>query len=247
MVNVTEAEIMQEVAEAEEQGLKAQHSPMPERVDTSEIQGFDKMTYQVPPEDQAAWVPAWELKVDIDGEEYGVPCKLARNQLGHYLMKKREVDGGRRFTVRPPARMAAQAQFACFANEQCRKKVATRGMLYDHIMGCHPGEAKIYADFMEDLRHKIAADNPRLAKVVERIVNQPDPGGVQAVPVHVRQQIEESLPEVDETLGADEQQNVSRRVGPELFYCQEPDCNRFFDSNHGRQMHVKLVHKRRKR
>lgn len=226
------ADIMEEVAEAERKGLKPEHRAVPEPI------GHEGMTYKVPPEDQAAWVPGWELKVDRWGEEYGVPVRMPRMQLGLWLNKRREADGGRRFTVRPPAKLAALPQFECFANDNCHKRVDTRAKLVDHIERNHQQEAKIYEPFMQQLRDAVVTDNTRLAALVTDMAQRQDQGVI-AVSREVQQEIAQQLPAVDETAGLSPVATVTGRVQPaqQIYYCRVPGCGRFFDSEHGVRTH----------
>src|SRR5574338_477247 len=104
----TEAELAAAKAEAEAQYQRASIQQGQRIDDAAHIPGTVKpMTYRIPEEDQGAWVMVWELKVDANGLEYGIPRRAPRQQLGLWLQKRREFDGGLRFTVDMPPRIAA--------------------------------------------------------------------------------------------------------------------------------------------
>jgi len=145
----------------------------PEEIAFEGIPGVTRSQYLVRPEDESAWLPAWQLKVDRDGTEYGVPTRLPKGQLDHYLAKRRPVDGGKRFTLHQPANLLPEPRFRCFIGD-CRKRVQERIHLIRHIEVCHAQEAAGYAPMLDKLRQAIAKDNPRLAALVDDIAATPD-------------------------------------------------------------------------
>src|SRR5574338_1480879 len=55
-----------------------------------ELSGAVKpMQYRIAAADQGSWVMVWELKLDANGEVYGDPTRVPRQQLGLWLQKKR--------------------------------------------------------------------------------------------------------------------------------------------------------------
>lgn len=147
------------------------------------IPGALSARYILREEDRAAWFPAWELKVDRFGEEYGVPTRLPKGQREYYLNKKRPSDGRRRFTEHQPANVLPPGQYECFIGD-CHKRVRERWTLVQHIEACHSQEAAAYKPFLDQLRQAIVRDNPRLAALVEGIAGTPEepPHVVAAVP-----------------------------------------------------------------
>jgi hypothetical protein len=163
----------------------------------SEIPGGGTFTYQVSDPDKESWRPAWRLEVGRDGSEYGKPMKLPKDptQLARYLAKKR-LDGGRLFTLKMPERISPQGQFECFvAPDACKKRAPTKGLLVDHMEGCHPSESRHYAPFIQQIRDSIAAENPALAKMVQRIANTPDLTPL-VVPPQVRAAHDADVPDI---------------------------------------------------
>ena len=151
--------------------LEAGHMEVEEPITYDGIPGI--RSYYIQPHDKAAWLPAWELKVDRWGTVYGTPTRLPRGQLEYYLMKKRPVDGGPRFTLKAPAKVLPEAQFQCFVGD-CQKRVRERAQLVAHIEACHPQEAKSYGPLLEQLRQAVVRDNPKLATLIEEIAETPD-------------------------------------------------------------------------
>lgn len=140
------------------------------------IPGGGTFTYQVSDPDKESWRPAWRLEVGRDGVEYGKPMKLPKDptQLSRYLAKRR-LDGGRLFTLKMPERIAPQGQFICFvAPDACQKHAPTKGLLIDHMEGCHPAECRHYAPFIKEIKDSIAGENPALAAMVKVIAATPD-------------------------------------------------------------------------
>lgn len=191
------------------------------------------MTYVIPESDQASWVMGWELKTDRDGNEYGIPRRMPRQQLGLWLQKKREKDGGRRFTIDQPVRIAAEPQFECFIGE-CSKRVYERVWLIQHIKVNHPVEAQAYTEFITKLEKAIAADNPKMAKLVEDLVGRSD-DGLHTVEVKPQPRTEE----IDVTAGTPTVSMLGIKKESEIivYRCEVAGCTRFFDSSQALQMH----------
>lgn len=161
------------------------------------IPGGGTFTYQVSDPDKESWRPAWRLEVGRDGLEYGKPMKLPKDptQLARYLAKKR-MDGGRLFTLRMPERIAPQGKFVCFvAPEACQKHAPTKGLLIDHMEGCHPAECRHYAPFIKEIRDSIAGENPALAAMVKMIAGTPDNETV-VIPELVRAAHDATVPDI---------------------------------------------------
>lgn len=153
------------------------------------------LTYQVSDADKEAWRPAWRLEVGYDGIEYGKPMKLPKNvnALANYLSKRRK-DGGRLFTLAMPERIAPRGEFVCFVvPEVCDKHAPTKGLLIDHMEGCHPKESAHHAPLIKQLRDSIAAENPALQQIVDKYTSMPDRASV-VVPEDIREQHNVSVP-----------------------------------------------------
>lgn len=193
---VTQTDTAAEVAEAlgvpsEELAAMAPMA-MPEG-----IPGGGSFTYQVSDPDKESWRPAWRLELGRDGKEYGKPMKLPKDptQLSRYLAKKR-LDGGRLFTLRMPEHIAPQGQFVCFvAPDACQKHAPTKGLLLDHMEGCHPAESRHYAPFLKEIRDSIAGENPALAAMVKLIAQTPDNAPLH-VPEEVRAAHDATVPDI---------------------------------------------------
>lgn len=222
----------------------SQDIPSP-KVDVTEIPGAQSMTIR--PEDVGSWVAAWELKVDRDGQEYGVPVKLPRGQLPHYVSKKREVDGGRRFTLQMPARLAPIPQYVCPVGS-CTKRVDMRTKLLGHIQNYHAQEAVYYAPFLKELQDAIIRDNPKMAALFADIAGTPETGLV-SVPTLLQGEGVES-PEEEEIIDVSgmggARPHGRPQVGPVIYHCRVPDCTRFFDSPKAEKMHQVVAHKKEK-
>lgn len=192
MVTSTETEVA-EALEVDPQELAAMAAqPMP-----ADIPGGGTFTYQVSDPDKESWRPAWRLEVGRDGLEYGKPMKLPKDPqaLARYLAKRR-LDGGRLFSLRMPERIAPQGQFPCFvAPDACRKHAPTKGALVDHMVGCHPAESRHYEPFIKQIRDSIAAENPALARMVEKITQTPDNSAL-PVPEEVRVEHDQTVPDI---------------------------------------------------
>jgi hypothetical protein len=170
MVNETQEEVL-EALEVEGEHLD------PGQPEMSGVPGM-VMQY-IPPQDRGAWIPAWELKKDRWGDEYGIPTKLPRGQAGQLLTQRRE-DGGKRWTLHQPANVLGPGRFQCFIGD-CRKRVRERAQLVAHIEAYHRAEAQVYAPLLEKLRQAVIQDNPRLTALVEELVATPDQA-IEAVP-----------------------------------------------------------------
>lgn len=228
VTNTIPDEVLSELVEAEqaEQAKMAQQAALERTVvrdgesigGTADLGAVKPMTLTVPESDKAAWVMAWELRLDRDGHEYGTPVRLPRNAIANYLQKRRD-DGGKRFTVRTPARLAADPQYECFAHESCRKKVNTRALLIQHIYACHAQEALIYKPFIDQLQEAIIRDNPRLAKIVGEIATRPETGSLSVPSVQAGEIAEE---DIDEEAGAPQVSTFGLNPYAE-FNCDECD------------------------
>jgi len=163
-VSDIEAEAI-ELAEA-----KGEHMGLPEGPVATGLRGMGM--HFISPQDEGAWVPGWQLKVDRFGNEYGIPCRIPRGQGGLWLAKKRP-DGGRRFTLREPANVQGIGPFECFIGD-CRKRTHTRSQLVTHIEGFHRVEAVQYAPMLDRLRKAVIDDNPKLVALVESMATRPD-------------------------------------------------------------------------
>lgn len=231
----TEAEVAAAKAEAEAQYQRSSIQQGAMIHDAANIPGTVKpMTYRIPEEDQGSWVMVWELKVDANGQEYGIPRRAPRQQLGLWLQKRREFDGGLRFTVDMPNRIAAEAQFKCL-HQECRKRLYTRQDLVDHVENAHAREARLYRKLLDQIMDQAANDNPRVRELAETYAQMPDRG---IVSVEVNPQPREEG--IDVNAGAPTVQSlggVSVAETDEIFRCRKGDCKRFFDSAQGRLIH----------
>lgn len=188
MVTDTSAEL------AEALGAPAEELVALRNADTAGVDGLG-LTYQVADADKESWRPAWRLEVGFDGVEYGKPMKLPKNvnALANYLAKRRK-DGGRLFTLAMPAHIAPRGEFVCFvAPENCDKHAPSKGLLIDHMEGCHPKECVHYAPFIKQLRDSIAAENPALQRIVDKYIAMPDRASV-AVAETVRESHNANVP-----------------------------------------------------
>lgn len=190
MVTDTSAEL------AEAMGAPAEELVALQRADADGVDGLG-LVYQVSDPDKESWRPAWKMEVGFDGVEYGKPIKLPKNvnALASYLAKRRK-DGGRLFTLRMPAHILGPGDFECFvAPNDCNKRAPTKGLLVDHMEGCHPNECRHYAPFIQQIRDSIAAENPALQAMVDKIAGTPDRQSV-VVPEEVRGAHDETVPEI---------------------------------------------------
>lgn len=191
----TDAEVAEAMGVAPEELVAMTPQAMPDGV-----AGGGTFTYMVPDADKASWRPAWRLEVGHDGHEYGKPIKLPKEPaaLARYLAKRR-LDGGRLFTLQMPERIAPMGQFECFvAPDACKKRCLTKGALLDHMEACHPRESKHYEGFIQQIRASIAAENPALASIVQKIAATPD-NPAMAVPEQLRAAHNETVPVVAES------------------------------------------------
>lgn len=231
---VTEAEVIAARVEAEESLIRERIKTGDEVSEGKTLPGTVKpMTYVIPDSDKASWVMGWELKADRDGNEYGIPRRMPRQQLGLWLQKKREKDGGRRFTIDQPERIAAEPQFECFIGE-CSKRVYERVWLVQHIRINHPVEAQAYTEFITKLEKAIAADNPKMAKLVDDLAARSD-DGLHTVTVKPQPRDEA----IDVTAGAPIVSTMGIKTEPEviIYRCEVAGCARFFDSSQALNMH----------
>lgn len=191
MVTDTSAEL------AEALGAPAEELVAMNRIaDNDGVDGLG-LVYQVSEADKLAWRPAWKMEIGFDGVEYGKPIKLPINvnALASYLAKKRK-DGGRLFTLRMPEHILGPGEFQCFvAPNDCAKRAPTKGLLVDHMEGCHPNESRHYAPFIKQIRDAIAAENPALASMVNKIIATPDRQSVE-VTESVRAQHDATVPHI---------------------------------------------------
>jgi hypothetical protein len=141
----------------------------------AELGALKPLQYKVAPENEQSWVQVWELKVDQVGNEYGIPRMAPRQQLGLWLQKKREFDGGVRFTHTQPLRVAAEGQYPCI-HQECRKKLGSRVDLVEHVRGLHDREARMYADLLDNIMKEAARDNPKVAGLLTTMATMKEPG-----------------------------------------------------------------------
>lgn len=189
-------ELVAEVAEAEAAGLKAEDiANLRGQVEgASAIMGMG-MAYTVPDADKAAWVPAWRLVLDHAGVERGKPVPLPKDRLGHYLSKRREIDGGRLFTLKMPEHLAGERKFQCFVvPDVCAHRTDTKSNLIDHMENAHPRESGHYKAQIDMIRDSAHAENTALQDLVRQIAATPDPGGM-VVPAKIREEYDAQLPD----------------------------------------------------
>ena len=190
MVTDTSAEL------AEVMGAPAEELVAFGNADAGGVDGLG-LVYQVSEADKAAWRPAWKMEIGLDGKAYGKPIKLPVNinALANYL-KKRRKDGGQLFTLRMPEHILGPGEFPCFvAPNDCSKKAPTKGLLVDHMEGCHPKECAHYAPFIQQIRDSIASENPALQSMVDKIIGTPDRQAV-VMPEEVRVEHDATVPEI---------------------------------------------------
>ena len=141
--------------------------------------GAEAAEYTTPSIDPQ-WIDAWKMFVDYEGNEYGVPVKLPRNMWSaggpNALENLRRPDGGFWFTQLKPERLEDKGKHACFVGE-CRKTVATLIKLVSHIEAFHFEEARTYAAVLLKIKESVAAEDPRLQRVLATLEN---PGAVKA-------------------------------------------------------------------
>jgi hypothetical protein len=240
--SATDAEIAAAQAEAE-LSLSQQAIKDGETVtDAGTIPGTVRpLSYRISPADQGAWVMVWELKVDAKGQEYGVPCRAPRQQLGLWLQKKREFDGKTRFTVNQPPRIAAEPQFKCL-HQECRKRLYTRQDLVDHVENAHGREARLYRKLLDEILEQAAKDNPRVHELARTYATMAD-HGITSVEINPQPRTDT----LDLTAGAPVVTTMSNlqpaEDGLEIFRCSAEGCKRFFDTHHGMLVHKNRDHK----
>lgn len=208
-------EVLTEIAEAAEKGLKAEELVEVEQAISSDAplsaervklrsgevrdQGF---TYIVPPTEAAQWIAAWRMEVGRDGIEYGRPTKLNIQQLGLHLSRRR-MDGGRLFVISMPQRVVPAGRFQCFAvPDQCQKKLSSKGMLLDHIENFHPTAAKHLHEELELIRKAMNRDNRALQDTVRQLAETADDPWVET-PEEQRIASAEATAHVDVTVGGE--------------------------------------------
>ena len=200
---------------------------------------------QIRPEDRGAWIAAWGLSIDDEGQEFGWPCKLPRGQLGHYLAKKR-MDGGKRFSMQIPKRVQGPKKFHCFVKD-CTKPVDERIKLVYHIEAYHPQEAMMYREQLDRIRQAVIRDNKRLDAIISDLEDAAD-GNIVSVPRSV-QEAQARLPmepvaeEQPVSLSGFEPTQPIVAELPAIFRCEVEGCTRFFDSAAGLKVHVYNGHK----
>lgn len=225
--SASEAELAAVVQQAEEarQREAIRHGDALEQ--KSSIPGTVKpMTYMVPEQDQASHTLVWELKIDADGREYGIPRKAPRGQLGLWLQKKREADGGIRFTVNQPARILAEPRFPCIRQE-CRKRFYTRQLMVMHVRSVHYMEAELYKAMLDEIMAQAALDNPRVAELAALIKDTPELG-LQSVDANPQKRREE-LTDTELRAGTPTETTLGIKPPIEAFNC--PECDWMPKSN----------------
>lgn len=188
--------VLAEVAEAEAAGLQPEDlANLRGAVEGASALGMG-MSYTVPDADKAAWVSAWRLEVDYEGLERGKPVPLPKDRLGYYLSKKREVDGGRLFTMKMPERLQGERKFQCFiVPNVCAHKSDTKSNLIDHMENAHPRESVSFKKHIDEIRDAAMSENTALQSIVAGIVNTPDHGPT-LVSIETRQAYDETVADV---------------------------------------------------
>lgn len=140
----------------------------PEQEPDARGMGAESAEYTKPTIDPQ-WISAWKMFVDDDGNEYGVPVKIPRNQWDqggpNALMNLRRPDGGYWFTLVEPERKMADPQYECFVRG-CKKRLHERSMLIDHVKAFHYSEAERYKDILKKIEEKVAQEDPRLQRLL---------------------------------------------------------------------------------
>ena len=205
------------------------------------------LQYNISPADAGSWVKVWELRLDSQGVPYGKPTRAPRQQLGLWLQKTRP-DGGPRFTVAQPARVAAEPQFACVRRE-CGKRLYTRIDLYEHVEYLHPREFRMYKKQLDALLDAAVAEDRAMNDWLEKAARTPESGLLSVALPTVKAE-----EDVDVTAGAPIVQSIGigRKIEqeapqnpdvPPIHYCTIGGCKRFFDSAQGLNMHRSKEHK----
>ena len=173
----TTERIAAELREAEQEEMQAGGN-----IGFGNIPGIRSSRYLLRPEDEKAWIACWQLKVDRWGEVYGLPHRLPKGQLDHYMKKVRSEDGGPRFTLQEPPNVLSEPRFRCFVGD-CQKRTRERALLIRHVESRHPQSAQTHKVLLDQLREAVIKDDPRVALLVAEIANAPDQP-IQAVRVH---------------------------------------------------------------
>lgn len=229
--------VLMEIAEAEADGLKS--SDIANFRGAIATMGNVGMAYTVPDTDKAAWVPAYKLTLDFAGVERGTPVPLPKDRLGYYLSKKREVDGGRLFTMKMPEHLAGERKFQCFiVPNVCQSKMDTKSNLVDHMENAHPRESLNYKRQIDQIRDAAMLENTALNDLVSQIVSMPDQAIVYVAPA-VREEHDAQIETVE--VEAPVQVSIIRRLA-----C--PSCAWTSNDNHKRpemalKMHIMGKHK----
>lgn len=176
----TEAEIAQAAQEAAAAIAKQQIQHGEQAAEGNTLPGtIQPLRYVIPPSDQGSWVGVWELNLDAMGRVYGKPTRAPRQQLGLWLQKKRS-DGGPRFTVEQPDRIAAEPQFRCVRRE-CGKKLYTRIDLFEHVEFLHPREFRMYRKQLDQLLEAASAEDSAINEWLEVAARTPESGVLSVV------------------------------------------------------------------
>lgn len=204
---VTET-VLSEIAEAEAAGLRGEDiANLRGAVEGAAAMGMG-MSYHVSEADKAAWVAAWRIELDYAGLERGKPVPLPKDRLGYYLSKRREVDGGRLFTLTMPERLAGERKFQCFiVPNVCAWRSDTKSNLIDHMENCHPRESQNFKKQIDQIRDAANSENTALNSLIADIVNTPDAGAM-VVPAKIREQYDETTPD-ESTLSPGVEQVIS--------------------------------------
>ena len=115
------------------------------------------------------WLEAWKMFVDSEGE-YGVLVRVPRGQwsgVPDALEHMRRPDGGHWFQLSTPERVL-KGEYACFVGD-CKKMLHRRIQLVQHVRAFHVAEAQTFKEVLERIEKQVAAEDPRLQKLVDSL------------------------------------------------------------------------------
>lgn len=189
------------------------HLEAAEGVDAAAM-GAEEAHY-MPPQIEPQWMIAYKLNVDDEGE-YGIPHPVPIGELtnGSRLLALRRIDGGRAWTTVRPARVAPEGTIECIA-ERCGD--------------AHIGGKRKRLHTMEALIKHVEAFHYEDFKTYEKYLDQ----------------IADALALQNPRLQAlMDEAGISgttalRDPADAVFYCDDDNCTRFFDSQAGLDAHMR--------
>ncbi len=166
------------------------------------------------------WMIAYKMFVDEEGE-YGIPYPVPIGQFtqgANALVNMRRIDGGRAWTAVKPKRVAPEGSIECIS-ERCGD--------------AHLGGRRKKLKSLDALIKHVAAFHPDEYETYSKYFDQ------------IKDDLALQNPRLQRIMAMRESvQQPQANDAPAIFYCDDDECTRFFDTPQGLSLHRASAHRK---